>query len=108
MNKAKEITQTLGTDMNMQRIVFRVLVSSLVLLAMVYIYFIGSITFNVIARKTLETNMHELGSRVSNLELSYLASSNSVDKNFALSVGFVDATSPIFATRSVASRVALR
>lgn len=107
MNKAKTITQALSNDTSVQRIVFKSLVSSLVLLSLVYVYFIGSITFNVLARKSLENNMRELGSRVNNLELTYLSLSNSVDKNFALSSGFVDATSPIFATRDV-SRVAVR
>ncbi|MFA7192329.1 MAG: hypothetical protein WC089_03470 [Candidatus Paceibacterota bacterium] len=108
MNKAKTITNTLSHDMNVQRTVFKTLVTSIVMLSICYIYFIGSITFNVLARKSLESNMREVGSRVSNLELSYLSISNSIDKNFASSLGFVDAASPIFATRIVASRVAVR
>lgn len=108
MNKAKTITNTLSYDTGVQRIVFKTLVVSIVMLSICYIYFIGSITFNVLARKSLESNMREVGSRVSNLELSYLSLSNSIDKNFASSLGFVDATSPIFATRTLASRVAVR
>ena len=108
MNKAKTITQTLSNDTSAQRTVFKFLVSSLVLLSSVYIYFIGSITFNVLARKSLENNMREVGSRVNNLELTYLSLSNSVDKNFALSSGFVDASAPIFATRASVSRVAFK
>lgn len=108
MNKAKTITNTISNDANVQRTIFKSLVASIVLLSVFYIYFIGSITFNVLARKSVESNMREVGSRVSNLELSYLSLSNSIDKNFALSSGFVDATSPIFAARTDISRVAVR
>lgn len=108
MNKAKTITQSLSHDTSIQLTVFKFLVLSLVLLSFIYIYFIGSITFNVLARKSIENNMREVGSRVNNLELTYLSVSNSVDKNFALSAGFVDADHPIFATRTDVSRVAVK
>lgn len=48
-----------------------------------------------------------LGSHVSNLELTSLANTNKIDKNYALSKGFVDTHNNIFATRKAPS-VAIR
>ena len=86
---------------------FRVLVSSLITLSIVYIYIIGSITFNVVARKSLETTARNLGSNISELELTYLSNMNDVNKTKATSLGFVDANSNIFAIRSI-NHVAIR
>jgi glycerol-3-phosphate acyltransferase PlsY len=76
-------------------------------LSIVYIYLIGSITFNVLARKSLEAQVRTLGSDVSELELSYLNSTNKIDKSYATSLGFVDVKDNIFASRNT-SRVAIR
>ncbi len=107
MTTAKAITTTFVHDQYVRRTVFRALMIALVVLSLAYVYFIGSITFNVLARKSLENTMRETGSRVSNLELSYMNLSNSLDKNFALAHGFVDAHNTLFATRTTA-RVAIR
>ena len=107
MSKAKTITTDIVYNHDTQRAIFRILMSGLVLLSLVYVYLIGSITFNVLARKTLETKVHTLGTEISTLELTYLAEANKIDKNFAISLGFVDIHKNIFATRN-AARVAIR
>ena len=106
-SKAKAITNDIVKNTNTQRVIFRVLIASLVTLAIAYVFLIGAITFYVLARKSLETTVHKLGSNISNLELNYLASLSKIDKNYALSLGFVDVQGNIFATRD-SSRVALR
>ena len=106
-NKAQEITTSIVYNHNTQHMLFRVFVSALVLLSIVYVYLIGSITFSVLARKSLESTARTLGSHVSNLELTYLANMNKIDKNYALSKGFVDTHNNIFATRKAPS-VAIR
>jgi glycerol-3-phosphate acyltransferase PlsY len=108
MNKAKAITNDIVQNAHTQRTIFRVLILSLILLSVVYTYLIGSITFNVLARKTLDTTAHELGSHVSELELSDMTLANKIDKNYAVSIGFVDVQKNIFATRDASVRVALR
>lgn len=108
MSKAKAITTNIRQNTNTQRIIFRVLVSGLIVLSIVYVYLIGSITFNVLARKSLQSTMHNLSTEVSNLELSYLQKANTIDKNYALSLGFVEMHNTIFATRTAATRVAIR
>ncbi|MES2930177.1 MAG: hypothetical protein V4665_00110 [Patescibacteria group bacterium] len=107
MTKAKAITNDIVQNSITQRMLFRILVSGIIVLSLVYVYLIGSITFNILARKTLETSVRALGSRVSELELSYLNASNKIDKTYAASKGFVDIHKNIFATRDDA-RVALR
>jgi hypothetical protein len=88
-------------------VIFRLLIGAFAILSITYLYFITSITFNVLARKSLETTIRTLGSSISELELSYLARVNTIDKNFALSIGFSDSKDMLFATRSN-DRVAVR
>lgn len=107
MSKAKAITTNIVENTHTQRTIFRVLISSLIVLSLAYVYLIGAITFNVLARKSLDTTVRSLGSHVSELELSYLNQTNGIDKNYALSQGFVDVQQNIFATRE-AARVAMR
>ncbi len=107
MNKAKAITNSITQNRDIQHTLFRVLIGVLMVLFIVYIYLIGSITFNVLARKSLESTVRVMGSNISKLELTYLSNANKIDKNFAKSLGFVDINKNIFATRG-ASRVAHR
>lgn len=108
MNKAKTMTMEIVENKDIQRVLLRVFISVLVILSVTYVYLIGSITFNVLARKTLETEVRNRGSRVSELELAYLNSTNKIDKSYATSLGFVEAKNNIFTTRAISSRVALR
>jgi len=107
MSKAKEITTNIVGNSYIQRVLFRVLVVSLIVLSVAYAYLIGSITFNVLARKTLEGTVRNLSSNISNLELTYLGSANKINKDLAFSKGFVDVNNNIFATRNT-TRVAIR
>jgi len=107
MIKAKEITNDIAQNMNTQKVLFRVLITSSVMLFAVYIYLVGSITFNVIARKSLENTVTELTSHVNNLELTYLNNVNTIDKEYALSKGFVDVHQNLFAERNI-NHVAIR
>jgi hypothetical protein len=101
MKKTKEITTEIVQDTYIQRILFRFLVGSLMSLSVFYIYMIGSITFNVIARKSLENTQSKIGSNISQLELTYLSNMNDINKSRASSLGFVDSKSNIFATRNI-------
>ena len=86
---------------------FRVLIIGSAMLFVVYIYLVGSITFNVIARKSLENTVVILTSQVNNLELTYLNNINKIDKEYALSNGFVEVHQNIFAARDI-NHVAIR
>ena len=107
MTKAKAITTELSHNMNTQKMLFRIMIISLVVLFTAYVYLIGSITFNVIARKSLESTIANLTTEVNELEISYLDGLNNIDKDYALSKGFVDVRQNIFASRSI-NHVAMR
>jgi len=107
MTRAKAITTDIKENTNTQKTLFRVLFASSILLFVVYIYLIGSITFNVIARKSLENTLATLSGGVDQLELTYLNNVNKTDKNYALANGFVEVTNNIFASREV-NHVAIR
>lgn len=106
MTKAKAITNDIAQNMNTQMVLFRVLIISSAMLFAVYIYLVGSITFNVIARKSLENTVTNLTSQVNKLDLTYLTNVNKIDKTYALSNGFVDIHQNLFATRNI--NVAIR
>jgi hypothetical protein len=107
MTRAKEITIDIRENMNTQKVIFRVLIICSAVLCALYMYLIGSITFNIIARKSLETTEKTLTAKVNQLEITYLNNVNKTDKNYALSKGFVDVSQNIFASRDV-NHVAIR
>jgi len=107
MTRAKAITNDIAQNINTQKALFRVLISGSIILFAVYIYLIGSITFNVIARKSLENTVANITGQVNQLELTYLNNVNKTDKNYALLNGFVDVSQNIFAARDV-NHVAIR
>lgn len=107
MSKTKAIANDIAVNTNTQRIIFKFLAASFIALSIVYIYMIGSITFNIVARKSLENTEKILGSNISQLELTYLSSMNDINKTRAEGLGFQDAKSSIFATRAI-NHVAIR
>ena len=107
MSKAKAITNDIVSNSYTQKSIFRLLVSLIAILFVVYIYLIGSMTFNILARKNLESNVKILGNSVSQLELTYLNKANEIDKSYALSLGYIEQEPGIFVTRSI-NHVAVR
>lgn len=107
MTRAKKITNDIAQNINTQKVLFRALIIGSAMLFAVYIYLVGSITFNVIARKSLENTVASLNSTVNQLDLTYLNNANKIDKEYALSNGFVDLHQNIFASRDI-NHVAIR
>lgn len=108
MNNTKTIANDLVKNIQqMQVTIFRLLVGGIIILSIIYIYMIGSITFNVVARKSLENTTRILASNISQLELTYLTNMNDINKSRATSLGFVDTNINIFAIRSI-NHVAIR
>lgn len=102
----KKITQNIVNDEALRRRIFRVLCGSLLFLSLCYVYLVGSITFNIIARKTLESNINELNSEVGQLELQSIQLVNNIDVSFGKSMGYVEARDTLFVNKDQA--VALR
>jgi hypothetical protein len=107
MSNVKNITHNIIEDSSIQRTLFRSLMIALSLLSLTYLYLISSITFNVLARKTLDTTTRNLETSINAKEIAYMNDLNKIDKSYALSKGFVDVPQTIFAVRSV-DRVAIR
>ncbi len=107
MTKTKAIAQTITNDTYIQRLIFKSLIFSVVIMFVVYLYLIGSITFNVLARKSLENTAKMLSNNISQLEIDYFNKSNEINKEYALSNGFVDVNNSIFASRNI-NQVAVR
>lgn len=107
MSKVKTITIDIMENNYTRKTLFKILLSTLIVLSVMYVYFVGSITFNVLARKSLENTVRSLSSNISNLELTYLENLNKINKDYATSKGFIDAKNNIFATRTI-SHVAIR
>lgn len=108
MSKTKAIVNDISRNSYTQRIVLKFILGSFLALSIVYIYIIGSITFNVVARKSLENTARTIGTNISDLELNYLSKMNNINKAHATSLGFVDTNSNIFAVRSSINHVAIR
>ena len=107
MTKAKAITNDIVQNINTQIMLFRILIIASIILSILYIYLIGSITFNVIARKSLENTVTDLTSQVNQLDLTYLNNIKGINKEYAQSKGFVDVHQNIFASRNI-NHVAIR
>jgi len=107
MTKAKAMTNDISQNINTQKIIFRGLITGSVLLFSLYIYLIGSITFNIIARKSLENTSMVLTGQINELESVYLNNINKIDKEYATANGFVEVKQNIFATRDI-NHVAIR
>ncbi len=95
MNNVKAITHNIIEDSSVQRTLFRSLMITLGVLSLTYLYLISSITFNVLARKTLDTTIRTLETSINASEIAYMNDLNKIDKNYALSKGFVDVQSGV-------------
>ncbi len=104
---AREFTQNIAHDILLRRKIFKILTLSFVTLSMFYVYLIGSITFNVMARKSLEANSVTLSSRVGTMELEFISLTNSIDSSFGKEHGYTEAQGTIFVKKGGAP-VALR
>lgn len=67
-------------------------------LAFFYILILGNMVFSIIERRNLEKEIAVLSSEIGELEVSYLAASNSIDMNLSSAMGFKE-TKAAFATR---------
>ncbi len=81
-----------------RRRALRVMLLSLGVLALCYVFIIGSMIFNIVQRKSLESHTRTLSNEVRELELNYLSLSGKIDLNLSHSLGFSE-IQPQFATR---------
>ena len=80
-----------------------ILILSNVLLFASYLFFVGATTFQVVSRKNTEEDVRNLQSVRAGLENSYNEYSKNYTKDFARSIGFVEAIPTFYVTESVKS-----
>ena len=88
----------MNNNIEVEKNIFNTMLFILVALALFYVLILGNMVFNIIERRTLEKEMLALTNEVGELEVSYLAVSNSVDMNLSSTMGFKE-TKATFATR---------
>lgn len=79
---------------------FKTLMVLFSVLFLVYMYVVGTIVFNIVARKDIEHSNQLLTSSLNEMELTYLDSSNSINKSLAQTLGFKEATDATYVSRS--------
>jgi hypothetical protein len=83
---------------NLEKRILNILLYSLGTCALLYVIFLGNIIFNVVARQSLGSEARALSNEVGDLELKYLAMSNTIDINLSHEMGFKE-TKTKFAVR---------
>ncbi|MFH1608774.1 MAG: hypothetical protein ABH951_02010 [Patescibacteria group bacterium] len=84
---------------NLQKNIFRTILFSFGALAICYVFVLGNTVFNIVERRSLESNARVISNQVGELELQYLTLSNNIDLAFAESKGFKELNIKKFATR---------
>ncbi len=91
---------------NLQSRLLRMILIFFGFLALVYLLILGNMVFNIVARKSLESEARVLSNQVGDLELNYLAISNKVDLILGYSLGFKE-TAVKYATRKAVGAIKL-
>ncbi len=88
-------------DGNLKGKLLQIMLWSLGALAVFYVIILGNMVWNIIERKSLESQARTLTNEVAELELSYLSLSSDVDLNLSYNLGFKEITDKQFALRKV-------
>lgn len=99
MTQIKNKIQTFGEYAELARRVTQYAWATSGVLFALYIYFVGAITFSVVERQGLEESTRTLQSDISTQELHYLEKEKSLTKEFAYSIGLIDAPTVSFTTQ---------
>lgn len=83
-------------DSTHMHIAFGFLIFSMAL----YFYFVASTVFNVAGRANLENELRIVKSTLSELEIEYLATGNSISLDLARSLGYEEAGGAVFVSKN--------
>ncbi len=99
MIKKTQQFYTKAINLRMEKKFFYVLFSLFAALLFIYVFLIGSITFNIVERKSMEQDALFLNSHIGELELEYLVLDKEIDLVYAKSLGFIEPEEQYFASR---------
>jgi hypothetical protein len=88
----------MNNNIALGKITLNAMFSTLGILALLYVLILGNMVFNIVERRSLEKEALALSNSVSDLELSYLAVSGSIDMAMSADMGFKE-TKATFVTR---------
>jgi len=91
---------------NVKKHILNIMLLSLGMLALCYIFLLGNIVFNIVERRVLEADARILSNEVADLELQYLSTSDKIDLALAKSMGFQE-TKTKFAIRKTIDSIKL-
>jgi hypothetical protein len=108
----KYITATIrNTERNRQvQILFWALATTIILLAVMYMYFVNKTVWNVVQRQHIESNIASLNSKLSETEFQYINSVSGITMETAQRMGFVSAAdhTTFVAREEIGKNVAIR
>ncbi|MFA5791654.1 MAG: hypothetical protein WC884_01295 [Candidatus Paceibacterota bacterium] len=78
----------MNNNIEIKRVIFNIMLSLLVGLALWYVFILGNMVFDIVQRRTLEKEALLISNEVADLELSYLSISKNVDLALSSSMGF--------------------
>ena len=79
------------------------LLSTLGGLALFYVFILGMMVFNIVERKSIDTQARTLSNEVGELEIQYLSLSSKVDLNLGYAMGFKEAKAKYATRKSLGS-----
>jgi len=100
------MTKTL-TKLHKEKILVWLLATSIVSMAILYMFLVNGAVFNVVAREDIENQLATINARVSELEFEYIGLRNSITIQYAYDRGFRDVTNTTFAERTPRSNLSL-
>lgn len=84
---------------NLRAKILQTMLWSLGALAVFYVIILGNMVWNIIERKSLESQARALTNEVAQLELSYLSLSSNIDLTYSYTLGFQELKNKEFAVR---------
>jgi hypothetical protein len=72
--------------------------------SLLYIFVVGSMVFNIVARKSFDVEFKEVSNQVALLESNYVELSSGINKEYSALLGFEE-TNPVFTARTSAKFV---
>ncbi len=93
---------------DLRRRVFNVMLFCSAFLILCYLLLLSNMVWNILARKSIESETRILSNNVNSLELQYLSLSKNIDLNLAYSMGFKETSEKEFTTRDAFGSLPLR
>lgn len=92
-----------NNNIEVNRVILHSMLLATALLAILYIFILGNMVFDIVGRKAIEKNMLALSTEVGQLELTYLSMAGDLDPGMSGQMGFREAQSTFATRRSLGS-----